>query len=93
VKLHYLTLLFYFTLCSCDFSSPISSPEPQIIKEDRKPNENVEKVSEKLIATEPKQSNPRVQNGQDSRKSFDDLQSPLTKGKPRLPFPPENLLD
>tara|TARA_B110000483_G_C18130489_1_gene517397 strand:- start:536 stop:823 length:288 start_codon:yes stop_codon:yes gene_type:complete len=93
VKIQSSTLLICLTLCSCDLSSPISSPEPQKIEADRKPNEHLEKATEKFLATEIRQSTPRNQDGQDSTKSFDDLQSPVTKGKPKLPFPSGNLLE
>jgi hypothetical protein len=93
VKFQSITLLAFLTLCSCDFSYPISSPEPQVIEEDRKPDEHFEKATEELMATELKQSSPIIIHGQDSKKSFDDLQSPLTRGRPKFPFPPENLLE
>lgn len=90
----FLLLLFCLALSSCDLSQSTSNTEPPLI-EDEKDTDNLSiKVKSKPAVNEPRnQPSTRVQTGQNRLKSFEDAQSRLIKGKPRHPFPSENILE
>lgn len=86
-------IFFCISLCGCDFSQPVMNPESQEpIETQRTAQPKAKKItpppsSRSLeLKTQPKQ-------GQNSEKSFNDFRRNPVKGRAKLPFPPENLLD
>lgn len=93
VNFKFFTLFLFVFFCSCDVTQQKELPK----------NENPEKVQDdELLADLPVKKSFKTQReepikklpvGQDQKKSFNDLDSPVIQGTPRHDYPPENLLE
>ena len=86
-------IFFIISQCGCDFSQPVMNPEPQ---ESIGTQSTTQPKAKKIIPPPPSKSfelKTLPTQGQNPEKSFDDFRRNPVKGKAKLPFPPENLLD
>ena len=86
-------IFFWISLCGCDFSQPVIPPEPEETIETQKA---IEPKAKKITQLPPSKSldlKTLKSPGQNPEKSFNDFRRPPVKGKAKLTFPPENLLD
>ena len=86
-------IVFCISLFGCDFSQPVIPPEPQEPIETLK---GIEPKAKKITQLPPPKSldlKTLKSPGQNPEKSFNDFRRPLVKGKAKLTYPPENLLD
>ena len=92
-------IFFCISLCGCDFSQPVMNPESQEpIETQNTTQPKARKITQPTptpTPTPPKSLDLNTQQnpGQNPEKSFNDFRRPPVKGKAKLTFPPENLLD
>ena len=86
-------ILFCLSICGCDFSQPVMPTESQ---EPIETQNAIEPKAKKITQPPPPKSTdlktPKSP-GQNPEKSFNDFRRTPVKGKAKLTFPPENLLD
>ena len=86
-------IFFCISLFGCDFSQPVMNPESQ---EPIETQRTTQPKAKKITPPQPSSSlelKNQPKQGQNPEKSFNDLRRNPVKGRAKLPFPPENLLD
>ena len=85
--------LICLTLHSCEMPQQIKDTEPNRLREENKTG--LDSYERNIKQSVVRDVHPKIQDllGQDRTKSFEDLRPPAIKGKAKLPFPPENLLE
>ena len=93
MKPQILKFIICLTLYGCEIPQEIKDTEPNGLEEEKKTELKSYNRSIKQSVVREVQPPSQGYPSQDRTKSFKDLRSPAIKGKAKLPFPPENLLD
>lgn len=87
-----LTSLLILFFCGCDIYGPETLPVSQ---KNKTSEDNVDRnytVPKIVLLRDERKTTNTIKIGQDKTKKYENLNSPIIFGIPRLPYPSENLL-
>lgn len=94
VVIYRFTLILYWLfLCGCEFTQPVLPPEPIDTADIATPVPQKNQKNLNSNSAKSSDTKTKLNMGQNPDKIFNDTQFPPVRGKAKLEFPSENLLD